>query len=229
MSVFLVFFPVRDGVTFSARRQQYELPPLTEYLRGLEKLYRLPPIKSTGPLNNSFSDNSQVSIARATDSVVAATTDDDIDVLRVETNLVNLNVSVYATRLRTEVAKLEQKDFAINENGKPQQIGFFAATDAPFDLAWLLDLSGSTADKRDLIRKSTRRFIEAARPSDRIAIVAFADEVWVVSPLTVDRARLLSAANQISGGGGSHVWDALEFSLDQVLGAATSPRRRAVG
>ena len=49
-----------------------------------------------------------------------------------------------------------------------------------------------------------------------------------MSPLTVDREKLLSAAKQISGGGGSRVWDALEFTLDQVLGSATSPRRRAV-
>ena len=35
----------------------------------------------------------------------------------------------------------------------------------------LIDLSGSTDSKRDLIRKTTRRFIESARPSDRVAIV----------------------------------------------------------
>jgi Ca-activated chloride channel family protein len=91
-----------------------------------------------------------------------------------------------------------------------------------------MDLSGSTADKRDLIRKSTRRFIEAARPTDRIAILAFADDVWVVCPLTVDRARLLAAAGKIEGGGGSHVWDALAFTLDNVFESASSPRRRAV-
>jgi VWFA-related protein len=79
-----------------------------------------------------------------------------------------------------------------------------------------------------LIRRSTRRFIEAARPTDRIAIVTFADDFWVVSPLTVDRAKLLSSANQISGGGGSRVWDALEFTLDHIFESATSPRRRAV-
>ncbi|HXI61754.1 MAG TPA: VWA domain-containing protein, partial [Pyrinomonadaceae bacterium] len=205
------------------------LPPLREYLRGLEKLYRLPLIKSTGTLTNSFSDQSQISIARATESeVLSASANDDVDVVRVETNLVSLNVSVYATKLRTEVAKLEQKDFTIKEDGHPQEISFFATTDVPFDLVLLLDLSGSTADKRDLIRKSTRRFIEAARPTDRIAIVTFADDFWIVSPLTVDREKLLSAARQISGGGGSRVWDALEFTLDQVLGSATSPRRRAI-
>jgi len=225
---FLVLYPVTDETHVDARRKQYDLPPLAEYLRGLERLYRLPLIKSPGAMNNSFSDKSQIQIAQATDSALLKSADDDVDVVRVDTNLVNLNVSVYATKLRTEVARLEQKDFSIKEDGNPQEISFFATTEVPFDLVLLLDLSGSTAEKRDLIRKSTRRFIEAARPSDRIAIVAFADDVWIVSPLTVDREKLFSAAKQITGGGGSRVWDALEFTLDQVLGSATSPRRRAV-
>jgi len=225
---FLVLFPITDEPHVDARRKQYDLPPLAEYLRGLEKLYRLPLIKSTGTMNNSFSDKSQIQIAQATDSALFKPADDDVDVVRVDTNLVNLNVSVYATKLRTEVTRLEQKDFTITEDGHPQEISFFATTDVPFDLVLLLDLSGSTSGKRDLIRKSTKRFIEAARPTDRIAIVTFADDFWIVSPLTADRAKLLSAANQISGGGGSRVWDALEFTLDQVLGSATSPRRRAV-
>jgi VWFA-related protein len=135
---------------------------------------------------------------------------------------------VYGTKLRTEVAKLGQKDFAVSEDGKAQEISFFATTDVPFDLVLLLDLSGSTEGKRDLIRKSTKQFIDAARPSDRIAVVTFADDVWIVSPLTVDRAKLLSAARQIDGTGGSRVWDALNFTLDNVFESATSPRRRAV-
>jgi VWFA-related protein len=225
---FLVLFPISDEQHVDARRKQYDLPPLETYLRGLEQLYRLPLIKATGALTNSFSDNSQTAIANATDKVLSGTTEDDVDVVRVDTNLVSLNVSVYGTKLRTEVAKLEQKDFTIAEDGKPQQISFFATTDVPFDLVLLLDLSGSTAEKRDLIRKSTRRFIEAARPTDRIAIVAFADVVWVVCPLTADRTKLLAGASQIEGGGGSRVWDALAYTLDNIFESASSPRRRAV-
>ncbi|MDX6444600.1 MAG: hypothetical protein QOH71_1674 [Blastocatellia bacterium] len=98
----------------------------------------------------------------------------------------------------------------------------------PFDLVLLIDLSGSTSDKRDLIRKSTQRFIEAARPSDRLAIVTFADTTEVVSPLTSDRARLIESAQRIQGGGGTRLWDALKFTLDQVVGPKTFGRRRAI-
>jgi VWFA-related protein len=225
---FLMLYPIADEEHVDARRKQYDMPPLKNYLRDLEQIYRLPLIRATGTLTNSFSDNSRASIATATDKVLSATADDDVDIVRVDTNLVSLNVSVYSTKLRTEAVKLEQKDFTVAEDGKPQEISFFATTDVPFDLVLLLDLSGSTADKRDLIRKSTRRFIEASRSTDRVAIVAFANDVWIVCPLTVDRTSLFEAANRIDGGGGSHVWDALAFTLDHIFGSASSPRRRAV-
>src|SRR2546427_900341 len=125
MNGFLVLFPVTDEMHVDDRRKQYDLPPLKEYLRGLERLYRLPLIKSTGALTNSFSDGAQRSIARATDKELLGSTDDDVDVVKVETNLVSLNVSVYATKLRTQVTSLGQNDFAVTEDGKPQAISVF--------------------------------------------------------------------------------------------------------
>jgi Ca-activated chloride channel family protein len=92
----------------------------------------------------------------------------------------------------------------------------------------LVDLSGSTEGKRDLIKKSTLRFIEAARPADRLAIVTFADKANVISPLTLDRAQLAASVENMKGTGGSNVWDAVKFALENVLGPKTLERRRAV-
>jgi len=61
-----------------------------------------------------------------------------------------------------------------------------------------------------------------------LAIVTFSDEVNVVAPLTQDRAKLLASVQNIDGQGGSKVWDALKFTLDQVIGPKTSDRRRAI-
>jgi len=85
---------------------------------------------------------------------------------------------------------LQQKDFLVIEDGLPQEISFFAASGAPFDLILLLDLSGSTADKIKLIRRSAKRFVEATRPTDRVAIVTFTDEPELVSSFTFDRQVL---------------------------------------
>jgi VWFA-related protein len=89
-------------------------------------------------------------------------------------------------------------------------------------------MSGSTSSKRDLIRKSTRRFIEAARPSDRLAIVTFTDTTNVVSPLTDDRKKLLDSVKKIDGDGFTRLWDALKFTLDEMFVPKSPGRRRAV-
>jgi VWFA-related protein len=226
---FLVMFPIENEALVDARRKQYQLPPLAEYQRTLEQNYRLPLIKTTGALTNLFSANEKRSIEKATaGSLIPGQEMDEGDVLRVETNLVSLYVSAFSTKLQTHVATLEQKDFVITEDGASQTVSFFAATDVPFDLVLLLDLSGSTSGKRNLIRKTTQHFIEAARPADRLAIVTFTDKPIVMSPLTTDRAKLLAAARAIEGDGASYVWDALKFTLDQVLGPKPPDRRRAV-
>jgi len=226
---FLVMFPIENETLVDARRKQYQLPPLAEYQRTLEQNYRLPLIKATGEITNLFSANEKRSIDKATTvSLIPGQEMEEGDVLRVETNLVSLYVSAFSTRLQTHVATLEQKDFVVTEDGAPQTVNFFAATDVPFDLVLLLDLSGSTSGKRNLIRKTTQHFIEAARPADRLAIVTFTDRPTVVSPLTTDRTKLIAAAREIDGDGASYVWDALKFTLDQVLGPKPADRRRAV-
>jgi Ca-activated chloride channel homolog len=91
-----------------------------------------------------------------------------------------------------------------------------------------VDLSGSTAEKRDLIKKSTLRFIEAARPNDRLAIVTFSHVTNLISPLTLDRAQLTASVEKMEGMGGSHVWDAVKYALNEVLGPKTLDRLRAV-
>src|SRR5262249_59255012 len=63
---------------------------------------------------------------------------------------------------------------------------------------------------------------------DRLAIVTFTDTPTIVSTLTEDRAKLIEAVKNIGGTGASYVWDALKFTLDQVIGAKTLERRRAV-
>jgi VWFA-related protein len=126
------------------------------------------------------------------------------------------------------VGSLTKEDFRVQENRQDQTVTYFASTSVPFDLVLVIDLSGSTQDKRDLIKKSTLRFIEAARPADRLAILTFSDNPNLVSPLTLDRVKLADSVKDMQGGGSSHVWDAVKFALDDVLEARSLERRRAV-
>jgi Ca-activated chloride channel family protein len=156
-----------------------------------------------------------------------AQTADAMDTISIDADLVDLNVSVFSRDPKTPVGDLQQKDFVVLENGEAEEISFFASANAPFDLVLLIDLSLSTQDKMDLIKKSARRFVEAARPTDRIAIVTFTSTVQVVSPLTSDRNALFDRIKRMEKPrGGTNFWDALYFVLREVLGQAS--RRSAV-
>ncbi len=157
-----------------------------------------------------------------------AQTPEGLDTIRIDSELVNLNVSILSRNPASGASHLEQKDFAVFENGAPQEISFFASVDAPFDLVLLLDLSTSTADKIGLIRKSAKRFVDAARPADRIAIFTFTSEIQVVSKLTNDHDALKKSIEDIKKPfGGTNFWDALRFVLEHVTGQSRAENRRS--
>ena len=155
-------------------------------------------------------------------------TPESVEVLRIDTDLVNLNVSVFSRNPSQTATLLQQRDFAVFENGEPQEISFFASAETPFDLVLLLDLSGSTSDKIGLIRKSAKRFVDAARPADRVAIITFTADIEVVSNLTSDHKALRKSIDDIEKPtGGTNFWDALRFVLEHVLGKSRAEKRRS--
>ena len=159
---------------------------------------------------------------------VQAQTLEPTETIRIDTDLVNVSISVFSRHASSPKGALEQKDFTVFENGEPQEISFFASAETPFDLVLLLDLSGSTADKIKVIRASAKRFVDAARPGDRVAIVTFTAEVQVVSRLTLDHDALKTSIDQIAKpGGGTNFWDALRFVLEHIVGQSRVEGRRS--
>jgi len=226
---FLVLYPIENEAKVDDLRKEFGLVPLKAHLRNLERTYNKPLIRSRqqpesqveGGLKNSLTNALESS--KVDPNYVA-----ENDVIRVETNLVNLNVSVFNKKVQTFDGSLTKDDFKVMENGHPETVTFFSSNRVPFDLVLLVDLSGSTSTHRDLIKKSTLRFIEAARPSDRLAIVTFSTDQEVVCPLTLDREKLVASVKNMNGTGGSNIWDAVKFTLDSVIGPRTVERRRAV-
>ena len=56
-----------------------------------------------------------------------------IETLRIESDLVDLKVSVVSLNPSNPSTELQQKDFLILEDGQPQDISFFAAAETPFN------------------------------------------------------------------------------------------------
>src|SRR5207344_1648304 len=110
-----------------------------------------------------------------------------------------------------------------------QTVVQFESAAAPFDMVLLIDLSGSTRDVVKLIRAAALRFVEAARPADRIAVITFAGTATVVSELTSDRAQLRERINVMeTARGDTKLYDATDFAMNEVLKDAKKSRRTAI-
>lgn len=151
------------------------------------------------------------------------------DVVRVDSQLVTLNLSVIDRETNRGLVGLTQSDFRLFENGTEQKILQFDSSAAPFDLLLVIDLSGSTRDVIKLIRAAALRFVDAARPSDRIGVITFAGQATVVSPLTLDRRTL---HERISGmdtaAGDTKLYDAVDFAVGQSQKDTRNSRRTAI-
>ena len=222
---FLVMAPIEQPSKVDERRAQYQMMPLRAYERFLERSYQKVLIREVmQPLNKP--DGSPSGGSPSLESSGAVNDPDEKDVLKVKTSFVSMDVIVPDSAMGA--ASLEKKDFRVFEDNKPVEVETFAKAEAPFDIVLLLDMSGSTADKAALIRKTTRRFIEMKRAVDRVAIVSFDHEQTLVSDLESNNEVLLSRIKGIKGGGGSYIWDAIKFGLDLLDKNGEKGRRKAM-
>jgi VWFA-related protein len=151
------------------------------------------------------------------------------DVIRVDTELVSVNVSVVDRGTNRGVNDLTKDDFRLYEDNALQQIAHFDSASAPFNLVLLIDLSGSTAKVVELIKSAALHFVEATRPFDRIAVITFAGGQVVVSSLTTDHGALRQRINAIEQPQGStKLYDSLAFAMDEVFREAKDSRRNAI-
>ena len=151
------------------------------------------------------------------------------DVIRVDTELVGLNVSVVDRGTNHGVNDLTKGDFRLYENNARQQIEHFESASAPFNLVLLIDLSGSTTKVVDLIKSAALHFVDAARPFDRIGVITFAGSQVVVSQLTTDHEALRQRIRAIEKPDGStKLYDSVAYTIDEVFRESRDTRRNAI-
>jgi len=151
------------------------------------------------------------------------------DIIRVDTQLVSVNVSVVDRSTSRGVNDLTKEDFRLSEDNVAQQIAHFDSSSAPFNLVLLVDLSGSTTKVVELIKAAALHFVEAARPFDRIGVITFAGGQVVVSSLTTDREALRQRIAAIERPQGStKLYDSLAFAMEEVFREAKDARRNAI-
>jgi Ca-activated chloride channel family protein len=138
------------------------------------------------------------------------------DIVRIETNLVTMPVSVLDRDGRF-ISGLSQRDFKIFENGKEQQVEYFQSVEQPFTVALMIDVSPSTAFRMDEIHQAAISFVDKLRANDRVIVIAFDDRVRVLSPATSNRNELRWAIQQAQFGDGTGLYEAVDQVVSREL------------
>ena len=130
--------------------------------------------------------------------------------LHVDVRLVNVFVNV-TDKNGAIVPGLPREDFAVTEDGRPQQIAIFEKqSEMPLNLTLAIDTSGSV--RKDLTEEATaaRRFAHAiVRPQDQMSVMQFATEVRALTPFTNNMGQIDRGLNQLHSDFATALYDAI--------------------
>jgi Ca-activated chloride channel homolog len=139
------------------------------------------------------------------------------DVVRIDTNLVTVPVSVLDREGRF-ISDLRREQFNVFENGVEQKLAYFEPTEKPFTVALLLDTSGSTFFHLWEIKEAAINFAKQLRPQDRVLVVTFDRLVMLLTEATNDLNVVTEVIqrNAITGFS-TRLYDALDLVIKARL------------
>lgn len=134
---------------------------------------------------------------------------------RSEIQLVPLTVTV-TNAAGGYVSGLTAVDFTVLEEGRPQQVSYFASGASPMDVTLLLDVSGSMAGNLALAQEAASGLAARLRPDDRLAVAGVSSHVVGVKPLTNDRTRIAESIRSLKAGGSTALYEAMYVMLREL-------------
>jgi uncharacterized protein YegL len=143
----------------------------------------------------------------------------------------NVTAILSAEQRGVPIMDLALRDLTVQETGVAAlPIGIKSAVDSdlPLALAIVLDISGSMQEGDTLgkAKAAATSLVANLRPSDQVSVIAFADEVRIVQPLTSDRSAATAAIAGLRVAGATALYDAVVQA--SKVAAGSSAARRAV-
>src|SRR5918996_3906528 len=129
-------------------------------------------------------------------------------------------VALYATVTDNQkrlVPDLEQGDFEILDNDKPQSLDLFVNEVQPITVVVMLDTSASMTGNLKLLEQAAEQFLLRLLPKDKGMVGAFNDKIeFFPSTFTGDRDRLIRALRDLDFGNPTRLYDAIAASMDRL-------------
>ena len=172
-------------------------------------------IRSISPRFNN-TDNSAKNSPLKDTNTSSANADADDEVIKIETALITIPVSVI-DRNGLYISNLGKENFKIFEDDNVQEIAYFGTSEKPFTVVLLLDTSPSTAFKIEEIQDAAIAFVNQLKPEDKVAVIEFDENMHVLAKPTNDKKKLYKAIKKADFGGGTSLYDAVNFALRKYL------------
>src|SRR5215470_19447765 len=128
--------------------------------------------------------------------------------IKIETDLVAVDAAV-TDKDGNFVRNLKQEDFVVYEDGQPQKLDFFEASEEselsrPLAAVFALDISGSIKPEEiTKQREAAESFVKLVRPESVFAILTFNYEIRVLQDFTSDPRKVSQSFHKIGRTGGS--------------------------
>lgn len=150
------------------------------------------------------------------------------DKIKVKVDLVSILASVLDDHNRP-APDLPIEAFQVYEEGMLQKIEVFESeTQQPLDLALMIDASLSAHKEITFEQEAAAHFIrQVMRPSDRLSVFAFDENVTQIARFSDDVPTLQAAVRKIPPGAGTSIYDAILLGA-QALERRGEGRRRVI-
>ena len=151
---------------------------------------------------------------------------------RAGVDVVTVDVTVTDSQ-RRYVTDLQQSDFTIVEDGRPQDVRLFQRVGVPLAVSLLVDTSASMERSLLLAKEAAAEFVRTLRDDDVAAVIDFDSRLELAQPFTNDHALLRAAIDRMNAGGATALHNALyiatrELQKGSAVDGGGPTRRRAV-
>ena len=135
------------------------------------------------------------------------------DKVNVEAIQVTVTVSDSAGRF---VGGIERPRVRVFEDGKPQPITYFAASDVPLELVVAVDISGSMTPSMPTLKKAVKDFLTAVPAKDQVSLLGFNDSVFALARKTTDPGERVRAVDRLAPWGATALYDVIVRGIDML-------------
>lgn len=121
-----------------------------------------------------------------------------------------IQVPVHVSQKEKAILGLQASDFILLDQGSPQSILQFANEEQPLDIMLLLDQSGSMANMIESLKLKAAEALTHLRPRDRVGLMGFSGEPFLLLAPTFSHPVVASEAQQIYVRGmGTNLYDSI--------------------